>query len=130
MSAECAPLELMGKARADLGRVKESLLAPTPPILGSATPLLAETADRLQQVRKYLDTTESEANVTDTESRRHLQSLAAELTRDLGDVRKLVEQASEFYLGWAGILLSASGSYTATGEATPPPGRPSLSVRG
>lgn len=130
MSAECTPLELMGKARADLGRVKESLLAPTPPTLGNATPLLAETADRLRRVRKYLETTETKGDVADTESRQHLQSLAMELTRDLGDVRKLVEQASEFYFGWAGILLSASGSYTATGEATPPPGRPSLSVQG
>ena len=130
MSAGSGPLELIGEARAALGHVKESLLSPTPEALENATPQLVEVVERLRRLRKHLEAEEPQGSVAEKESKRHIRSLAVELGRDLNDVRKLTEQAGGFYLGWASVLLSASGSYTPNGEAAPPPESHSLSVEG
>ena len=112
------PLELIGEARAALGRTKESLLTPSPETLVKITPLLMEASDCLQRFKTCVESEESDSSKAQTESSGQLRFLAAELSRDLNDVRLLAEQASGFYLGYASIVLSSISNYAADGEAS------------
>ena len=113
------PLETIEVARLALARARERLLEPTPSGLGECRDSLAEAADSLRRLR-----TERLGQLPangQTEAGEAIRAVAVELDRELAEVRGLLEQAGAFYLGWAQILLLASGTYGAGGELRAPP---------
>ena len=130
MSAADQPLELIEQARAALGQVREMLLAPTPTSLDRCARPLAEATDRLQRLKSYLEAQGDAQNLLPDARGQPWKPLARELQREVSDLRKLLGQAGAFYLGWARILLSASGSYTANGAMTAPADSGTLRMEG
>ena len=98
--------ELMRQARSDLESVRRMLLAPTPASIDSAVPLLEGAASKLAWLEGRLT-----AAAPDRGRRDQLRSETLAVKRSIVEVRALVSQASDFFLGWAALVGLAAPGY-------------------
>jgi hypothetical protein len=108
-----AVADRVSAARNALGRMRNSLLNPTPARLEECAEPLNEAVEALRELA---------ASARRGGAEHELREAAIGLERDLAEVGALLEQAGAFYLGSARILHSAAGSYEATGEMRAPDG--------
>ena len=119
-SGEARPLDLIGEARVSVDRARKWLLRPTPAALGDCHELLTRTGERLQRLKTQRVPEPAGVQVLPDCSGHDLRQSAQRLEQDLVELRSLLEQAGAFYLAWSEILLSATGTYSASGELTAP----------
>lgn len=110
-------------ARHILIQLRELLVTPTPVLLAECAPLLEQAIECMREVERHAGN--SGLNRKE-ELRKELGSLQGELTT----IRKLMDQASGFYLAWASLLSVATSGYTPQGEAAPLRAASRLSVSG
>jgi hypothetical protein len=108
-------------ARVRNEELRQALVAPAPDEIERCLPGLAEAAASLGWVERRLGAESAEPGLS--------QDLEA-LQKELRMVSRLIEHGAAFYQGWAKLLGSATGGYTAAGEASPLTAAGTVSVRG
>jgi hypothetical protein len=105
--------EELREVRSALERVREVLLAPSPAALESCAAFLETAVQRMASLEARLR--EEPAAGSD----KVVPGMRMELEfvrRELRNVHALMEQASAFYMHWAGLLSLAGAGYTASGR--------------
>ena len=110
MSAVEGRREPAHDARLALAQIREKLREPSTGALEECAPLIEEAAQLLRRLQLSGERGEP-ANVEGESLHR--------VREDLGRVRRLLNQASRHYLGWARILASSSALYQADGVVRP-----------
>jgi len=110
-----SPAALTEETQRALDQVSQTLRSPSAARLEGALAVLRNVRAQWQSVAEASDTP---------------PSVAIKLRRRLSDCQVLAQQAGALYLGFAAVVLSASGTYTAAGEAVLPSGCRQFSVEG
>ena len=130
MTNQRRPRELIQEARVALGEIREALLTPTPRTAEHCAEPLAEAARRLRMLSSEWNTDGNVQEPRPIDNPTDRRKMVAELLRDLEEVRRLLQQAGAYYLGWSRILLSAIGNYDRDGQVAPPEGYSSVTAEG
>lgn len=130
MNQQSRPLRLIQEAREALGEVREALLTPTPHTAEHCAVPLIEAAQRLRALRSEWDPGHGAHSPHPCHISAERQRVVAELLQEFEEVRKLLQQAGAYYLGWSSILLTTMAGYDQNGEAALPEGYSSLTVEG
>jgi hypothetical protein len=117
------PFRIVQDARHILIELRELLATPTPSLLGQCAPLLEQAIQCMREVEQH-------AGNSGLNRKEELRKELRNLHSDLTIIRKLMDQASGFYLAWASLLSVATSGYTPQGEAAPLTATSRMSVSG
>jgi hypothetical protein len=107
--------------RSEVDQASKLLISPSPPALDSCSHLLDTAGSRLAELQPQLH--QGAGNPAAQQEARRLRTAVM-------CARRLLENASSFYVNWGRLLGALSAGYTERGDPAPAPRRGRICVQG